>query len=134
MARSVGENIEKNPTAISRPEGGWFARIWNERSKSEKLLISLDRSEAFTVWVRSIEKCKDLQFLDEVFSSSVESRGNDDCISEAEFISLPPSKALVFGLKFQKNRMKKSQLCRSKHLMKAKLMRIKHRFDSAEII
>lgn len=93
MARSVGENIEKNPTAISRPEGGWFARIWNERSKSEKLLISLDRSEAFTVWVRSIEKCKDLQFLDEVFSSSVESRGNDDCISEAEFISLPPSKA-----------------------------------------
>ncbi|MDB4783346.1 hypothetical protein OAG39_01875 [Verrucomicrobiales bacterium] len=93
MARSVGENIEKNPTAISRPEGGWFARIWNERSKSEKLLISLDRSEAFTVWVRSIGKCKDLQFLDEVFSSSVESRGNDDCISEAEFISLPPSKA-----------------------------------------
>tara|TARA_B110000116_G_scaffold269897_1_gene286766 strand:- start:2247 stop:3563 length:1317 start_codon:yes stop_codon:yes gene_type:complete len=93
MARPVGENIEKNPTAISRPEGGWFARIWNERSKSVKLLISLDRSEPFTVWVRSIEECKNLQLSDEVFSNSVESRGNHDCISEAEFISLPPSKA-----------------------------------------
>lgn len=93
MARPVGENIEKNPTAISRPEGGWFARIWNERSKSVKLLISLDRSEPFTVWVRSIEECKDLQLRDKVSLSSVESRSKNDRISGVQLISLPPSKA-----------------------------------------
>ncbi|MEC9326889.1 MAG: hypothetical protein VYC63_03165, partial [Verrucomicrobiota bacterium] len=65
MARPVGENIEKNPTAISRPEGGWFARIWNERSKSVKHLINLGLSEPFTVWVRSIQEHKALASLNQ---------------------------------------------------------------------
>ena len=35
MARPVGEeDNNKIPKAISRPEGGWFAKIWDERKLS----------------------------------------------------------------------------------------------------
>ena len=36
MARPVGEEEDNVPKAISRPEGGWFARIWDERNGGPK--------------------------------------------------------------------------------------------------
>ena len=37
MARPVGEeDNNKIPKAISRPEGGWFAKIWDERKSGQK--------------------------------------------------------------------------------------------------
>jgi hypothetical protein len=103
MARPVGENIEKNPTAISRPEGGWFARIWNERSKSVKLPISLDRSEPFTVWVRSIEDQKTVEKLNQNFSDSEDHQSTEDAILQVEPISLPPSKAFSIWTEISQN-------------------------------
>jgi hypothetical protein len=56
MARPVGEELARNPTAISRPKGGWFARIWTQRAGSaagnltvEK--IHLERADPFTLWL-----------------------------------------------------------------------------------
>ncbi|MFP6873299.1 MAG: hypothetical protein VCA55_07280 [Verrucomicrobiales bacterium] len=56
MARPVGEELARNPTAISRPKGGWFARIWTQRAGSaagdltvEK--IRLERADPFTLWI-----------------------------------------------------------------------------------
>ena len=42
MARPVGEeDNNKIPKAISRPEGGWFAKIWDERKSGQKKMIKL---------------------------------------------------------------------------------------------
>ena len=50
MARPVGEEDNNEiPKAISRPEGGWFAKIWDERKTGKRKMIKLDRSEPFTV-------------------------------------------------------------------------------------
>ena len=56
MARPIGEELARNPTAISRPKGGWFARIWNQRVglsdgnlTGEK--IHLERADPFTLWI-----------------------------------------------------------------------------------
>jgi len=61
MARPVGEELARNPTAISRPKGGWFAKIWTQRAglvggnpiASEK--IFLNRANPFTVWITDSE-------------------------------------------------------------------------------
>ena len=103
MARPVGENIEKNPTAISRPEGGWFARIWNERSKSVKHLINLGRSTPFTVWVRSIQDQKTVESLNQNFSDSEDHQSTEDAILQVEPISLPPSKAFSIWTEISQN-------------------------------
>ena len=103
MARPVGENIEKNPTAISRPEGGWFARIWNERSKSVKHLINLGRSTPFTVWVRSIQDQKTVKSLNQNSSDSEDHQSTEDAILQVEPISLPPSKAFSIWTEISQN-------------------------------
>ncbi|MBE06578.1 MAG: hypothetical protein CMO37_04685 [Verrucomicrobiaceae bacterium] len=103
MARPVGENIEKNPTAISRPEGGWFARIWNERSKSVKHLINLGRSTPFTVWVRSIQDQKTVESLNQNSSDSEDHQSTEDAILQVEPISLPPSKAFSIWTEISQN-------------------------------
>jgi hypothetical protein len=62
MARPVGEELARNPTAISRPKGGWFARIWTQRAGSvagnlatpEK--IYLDHANPFTIWVAGLRQ------------------------------------------------------------------------------
>ena len=61
MARPVGEELARNPTAISRPKGGWFAKIWTQRAgsvggnpiASEKICLS--RANPFTVWIADSE-------------------------------------------------------------------------------
>ena len=103
MARPVGENIEKNPTAISRPEGGWFARIWNERSKSVKRCIKLGRSRPFTVWARSIQEQQASLSWDHNSSDSEDVQITDDAILQVESISLPPSKAFTIWTEGPKN-------------------------------
>ncbi|MDE0570506.1 MAG: hypothetical protein OSB44_07480 [Verrucomicrobiales bacterium] len=103
MARPVGENIEKNPTAISRPEGGWFARIWNERSKSVKHLIDPGRSTPFTVWVRSIQDQKTVEKLNQNSSDSEGHQSTEDAILQVEPISLPPSKAFSIWTEISQN-------------------------------
>jgi len=103
MARPVGENIEKNPTAISRPEGGWFARIWNERSKSVKHLIDPGRSTPFTVWVRSIQDQKTVEKLNQNSSDSEDHQSTEDAILQVEPISLPPSKAFSIWTEISQN-------------------------------
>ena len=103
MARPVGENIEKNPTAISRPEGGWFARIWNERSKCVKHLIYLGRSTPFTVWVRSIQDQKTVESLNQNFSDSEDHQSTEDAILQVEPISLPSSKAFSILTEISQN-------------------------------
>ncbi|MED5586376.1 MAG: hypothetical protein VYB61_08480 [Verrucomicrobiota bacterium] len=62
MARPVGEELARNPTAISRPKGGWFARIWTQRAGSvagnlaapEK--ICLDHANPFTIWAAGLRQ------------------------------------------------------------------------------
>lgn len=103
MARPVGENIEKNPTAISRPEGGWFARIWNERSKSVKHLIDPGRSTPFTVWVSAIQDQKTVEKLNQNSSDSEDHQSTEDAILQVEPISLPPSKAFSIWTEISQN-------------------------------
>ena len=71
MARPIGEELARNPTAISRPKGGWFARIWTQRAESaagnptvEK--IHLGRADPFTLWIAPrtesrLEPCPDAE-------------------------------------------------------------------------
>ena len=85
MARPVGEeDNNKIPKAISRPEGGWFAKIWDERKTGDIRMIKLDRSEPFTVWVDSIKRGESLSMIIEPKIESDE---------KTELIRLPQSKA-----------------------------------------
>ncbi len=69
MATPIGDERTKGKKAISRPQGGWFARIWTERSPEgngssgsgapEK--IRLGRSEPFTIWTRGVAGGTDLE-------------------------------------------------------------------------
>lgn len=61
MARPVGEELARNPTAISRPKGGWFAKIWKQRSGSDPGSpsvdkIHLERANPFTLWVDALKQ------------------------------------------------------------------------------
>ena len=103
MARPVGENIEKDPTAISRPEGGWFARIWSERSNNVKHQIRLGRSRPFTVWVSAIQEQKVAPSLDHHSLDSEDIKITDNTILQIESISLPPSKAFTVWTEGSKN-------------------------------
>lgn len=86
MARPVGEEEDNVPKAISRPEGGWFARIWDERNGGPKKMIKLGRSAPFTIWTSqdylSINECSNISSLSE-------------SLREKELISLPSSKAFT---------------------------------------
>jgi hypothetical protein len=90
MARPVGEEEENVPKAISRPEGGWFARIWDERNGGLKKMIKLGRSEPFTIWTS-----QDYLLINEGsnISSVYEST------REKELITLPSSKAFTVWAK-----------------------------------
>ena len=59
MARPIGEDSSKAKTVISRPEGGWFARIWSQREGGYSLppteKIRLGRCDPFTLWTRPPE-------------------------------------------------------------------------------
>ena len=103
MARPVGENIEKDPTAISRPEGGWFARIWSERSNNVKHQIKLARSRPFTVWVSAIQDQKTVEKLNQNSSDSEDHQSTEDAILQVEPISLPPSKAFSIWTEISQN-------------------------------
>ncbi|MCP4846595.1 MAG: hypothetical protein GY899_01440 [Verrucomicrobiaceae bacterium] len=62
MARPVGEELARNPTAISRPKGGWFARIWTQRAgpasghPADLDKIHLERANPFTLWVAALNE------------------------------------------------------------------------------
>ena len=61
MARPVGEELARNPTAISRPEGGWFAKIWKQHTGSDPGnssvdKIHLERANPFTLWIASLKE------------------------------------------------------------------------------
>ena len=90
MARPVGEEEDNVPKAISRPEGGWFARIWDERNGGPKKMIKLGRSAPFTIWTSqdylSINECSNISSLSE-------------SLREKELISLPSSKAFTVWAK-----------------------------------
>ena len=90
MARPVGEEEDNVPKAISRPEGGWFARIWDERNGGPKKMIKLGRSAPFTIWTSqdylSINECNNISSLSE-------------SLREKELISLPSSKAFTVWAK-----------------------------------
>jgi len=86
MARPVGEEEDNVPKAISRPEGGWFARIWDERNGGAKRMIKLGRSEAFTIWIS-----KDYSLINGVSNISSVS----EALREKELISLPSSQAFT---------------------------------------
>jgi hypothetical protein len=60
MARPIGEELARNPTAISRPKGGWFAKIWKQRTGSDpgnpsEDKIHLERANPFTLWVAGLK-------------------------------------------------------------------------------
>ncbi|MFL2483043.1 MAG: hypothetical protein ACJ0KA_01790 [Verrucomicrobiales bacterium] len=90
MARPVGEEEDNVPKAISRPEGGWFARIWDERNGGPKKMIKLGRSAPFTIWTSqdylSINECSNISSLSE-------------SLREKELISLSSSKAFTVWAK-----------------------------------
>jgi len=90
MARPVGEEEDNVPKAISRPEGGWFARIWDERNGGPKKMIKLGRSAPFTIWTSqdylSVNECSNISSLSE-------------SLREKELISLPSSKAFTVWAK-----------------------------------
>ena len=90
MARPVGEEEDNVPKAISRPEGGWFARIWDERNGGPKKMIKLGRSAPFTIWTSqdylSINECNNISSLSE-------------SLREKELISLSSSKAFTVWAK-----------------------------------
>ena len=94
MARPVGEEDNNEiPKAISRPEGGWFAKIWDERKTGERKMIKLDRSEPFTVWVDLIKLGKSLSTI---------SDQKIECVEKTELIKLPQSKAFSIWCMEQK--------------------------------
>ena len=94
MARPVGEEDNNEiPKAISRPEGGWFAKIWDERKTGERKMIKLDRSESFTVWVDLIKLGKSLSTI---------SDQKIECVEKTELIKLPQSKAFSIWCMEQK--------------------------------
>ena len=94
MARPVGEEDNNEiPKAISRPEGGWFAKIWDERKTGERKMIKLDRSEPFTVWVDLIKLGKSLSTISDPKIESVK---------KIELIKLPQSKAFSIWCMEQK--------------------------------
>lgn len=70
MARPVGEELARNPTAISRPKGGWFAKIWTQRAgsvggnpiASEK--IDLHRANPFTIWIVDSKPTREVFAMD----------------------------------------------------------------------
>ena len=87
MARPVGEeDNNKIPKAISRPEGGWFAKIWDERKSGQKKMIKLGRSVPFTVWI-SPYKIGD--------NGGLNNEPESVMIESVELIKLPPSKAFT---------------------------------------
>lgn len=87
MARPVGEeDNNKIPKAISRPEGGWFAKIWDERKSGQKKMIKLGRSVPFTVWI-SPYKIGD--------NGGLNNEPESEMIESVELIKLPPSKAFT---------------------------------------
>ena len=87
MARPVGEeDNNKIPKAISRPEGGWFAKIWDERKSGQKKMIKLGRSVPFTVWI-SPYKIGD--------NGGLNNEPKSVMIESVELIKLPPSKAFT---------------------------------------
>ena len=87
MARPVGEeDNNKIPKAISRPEGGWFAKIWDERKSGQKKMIKLGRSVPFTVWI-SPYKIGD--------NGGLNNEPEAVMIESVELIKLPPSKAFT---------------------------------------
>lgn len=87
MARPVGEeDNNKIPKAISRPEGGWFAKIWDERKSGQKKMIKLVRSVPFTVWI-SPYKIGD--------NGGLNNEPESEMIESVELIKLPPSKAFT---------------------------------------
>ena len=87
MARPVGEeDNNKIPKAISRPEGGWFAKIWDERKSGQKKMIKLGRSVPFTVWI-SPYKIGD--------NGGLNNEPESEMIESLELIKLPPSKAFT---------------------------------------
>ena len=60
MAQPIGEELARNPTAISRPKGGWFAKIWKQRTgpdpgNSSEDKIHLERANPFTLWVAGLK-------------------------------------------------------------------------------
>ena len=94
MARPVGEEDNNEiPKAIRRPEGGWFAKIWDERKTGERKMIKLDRSEPFTVWVDLIKLGKSLSTISDPKIESVK---------KIELIKLPQSKAFSIWCMEQK--------------------------------
>ena len=87
MARPVGEeDNNKIPKAISRPEGGWFAKIWDERKSGQKKMIKLGRSVPFTVWI-SPYKIGD--------NGGLNNEPESEMIESLKLIKLPPSKAFT---------------------------------------
>lgn len=87
MARPVGEeDNNKIPKAISRPEGGWFAKIWDERKSGQKKMIKLGRSVPFTVWI-SPYKIGD--------NGGLNNEPESVMIESVELIKLPLSKAFT---------------------------------------
>ncbi len=87
MARPVGEeDNNKIPKAISRPEGGWFAKIWDERKSGQKKMIKLGRSVPFTVWI-SPYKIGD--------NGGLNNEPESEMIESVELIKLPLSKAFT---------------------------------------
>ena len=90
MARPVGEEEDNVPKAISRPEGGWFARIWDERNGGPKKMIKLGRSAPFTIWTS-----QDYLSINE--GSNISS--SSESLRKKELISLPSSKAFTVWAK-----------------------------------